>query len=165
MIILSREINSLELSCSLDFYCGTLLLRKILILLADVLGTGSITQYWCHRDHVLVPITPAIREPGPSKISQQNIDIVGDKDEYRSVNFKSMIKNDAFNSLRTDFNISNDYIIIRSEPKDRIYKEVRAVKLYGMVISWTAFQCGLRVPIQAFFEKIVMQTGVTFARL
>lgn len=76
-----------------------------------------------------------------------------------------MIKNDAFNSLRTDFNISNDYIIIRSEPKDRIYKEVRAVKLYGMVISWTAFQCGLRVPIQAFFEKIVMQTGVTFARL
>lgn len=87
------------------------------------------------EEHASVPITPAISEPGPSRISQQNIDIVGDKDKYCLANFKSKIKDDVFNSLSTDFNISSAYVIIRPEPNDRIYKEVRFGKLYGLGIS------------------------------
>lgn len=83
----------------------------------------------------LGPFTPALGEPGPNRTFQRNIDIVGDTDEYRTVNYRSVIKDDVFNSLRTDFNIPKDYVIIRPYLYGGQIWRVRWVGYFSNIIS------------------------------
>lgn len=102
----------------------------------------SLDKLYLDDDLSLTLLTPAIISLGPSNVSQRNIDIVDDKVKFLSVNFKSVIIDVIFNSLRADFNIPEDYVIIRPNPINCIYNKVIYGELNGLDISRTLFYYG-----------------------